>query len=399
MLSQRMKELKPSPTLALAAKAKLLQSQGHDVVSLTVGEPDWPTYNAAKRAGQKAIEDNKTTYTPAAGIPPLKEAIAKLIAEQLNLPISPKQVAVGSGAKYIIYAALASVLDPGDEVIVPSPYWVSYPTMVELAGGVPVIVDCPMGQEFKLTAAQFKKAITPRTKALLLNSPSNPTGAEYSRAELKELAQVLADHPNIVILSDDIYNQLSFGKDGVSPHLLHVAPQLFDRCICINGMSKAYAMTGWRIGWAAGPEVLTEAIGNFLSQTTGAPCSISQWASVAAINDCRDEVVKSLAALTERKDFAVDKISSVQGMEVFAPQGAFYLWVNIGEWFNKTYKGKKIGDSKIVAEILLDDFKLAVVPGLEFGLDPYLRLSFAASYNDIERAADRFKQFRQSLTN
>lgn len=397
MLSQRMKELKPSPTLALAAKAKLLQSQGHDVVSLTVGEPDWPTYAAAKKAGQKAIEDNKTTYTPAAGIPQLKEAIAKLVAEQLNLPISPKQVTVGSGAKYIIFAALASVLDPGDEVIIPSPYWVSYPTMVELAGGVPQIINCGMEQEFKLTAAQLKKEINPRTKALLLNSPSNPTGAEYSRDELKELAQVLKEHPGIVILSDDIYNQLSFGQGGVSPHLLHVAPELFNRCISINGMSKAYAMTGWRIGWVVGPELLTEAMANFLSQTTGAPCSISQWASVAAINDCREDVVQSLAALTERKNFAVDKISSVPGMEVFAPQGAFYLWVNIGEWMQKSYKGKKLTDSKIVAEILLDDFKLAVVPGMEFGLDPYLRLSFAASYQDLERATERFQQFRQSL--
>lgn len=398
MLSKRMQELKPSPTLALAAKAKKMKSEGLDVISLTVGEPDWPTYAKSKKAGQQAIEDNKTTYTPASGIPDLKLAIANLIGNQLGREIKPTQVTVGSGAKFIIYTALTAVLDPGDEVIIPSPYWVSYPTMAELAGGAPKVVTCTQETDFKMTAEQLKNAITPKTKVLLLNSPSNPTGAEYSTEELSALGDVLEANPNIVILSDDIYNQLSFNEKKLSPHILDVRPEFFERCLSINGMSKAYSMTGWRIGWAVGPETLIKAMASFQSQTTGAPCSISQWASVTAINECHQEVSDALIALKERKEFFMDKMSSVKGIEIFSPQGAFYLWVNIQDWVGKNYKGETLQDSRVVAEKLLGDEKLAVVPGQEFGLDGYLRLSFAASPKDLEAATVRFNNFQSQLS-
>lgn len=398
MLSRQMKSLKPSPTLALAAKAKNLKKQGHDVVSLTVGEPDWPTYDKAKQAGIQAINDNKTTYTPASGISELKKAIAELTSPQLGCEIQEQHITVASGAKFVIFAALNAILDPSDEVIVPSPYWVSYPTMVELAQGVPKIVTCGFDQEFKLTAEQLQSAITPKTKALLLNSPSNPTGAEYSLDELKSLAKVLDENPNVVILSDDIYNQLSFNPKGLSPHILNVAPHLFDRCISINGVSKAYSMTGWRIGWAVGPQEVIKAMGSYQSQTTGAPSSISQWASLAAIEGCRNEVKESLVFLKERKDLFTKLIEEIPGLVPFTPQGAFYLWVGLPDWLGKTYRGEVLKDSRQVAEKLLEDQMLAVVPGLEFGLEGYLRLSFAASEKDLNRAAQRLVQFHSELS-
>lgn len=398
MLSKRIQELKPSATLALAAKAKQLQAEGHDVVSLTVGEPDWTTYDKAKQAGKKAIDDNKTTYTPAAGIPQLKKAVSELIGPQIGLDVSADQVTVGAGAKFIIYAALTAVLDPGDEVIVPSPFWVSYPTMVELAGGVAKVVVCPQDTDFKMTAQQLSENITSQTKVLLLNSPSNPTGAEYSSEELKAIAEVLKKNPQIVVISDDIYNQLSFNQEGLSPHILNVAPELFDRCICINGMSKAYAMTGWRIGWAVGPKEVIKAMASFQSQTTGASSSISQWASVTAIEDCHAEVKQALVALKERKLVFLDLLKQVPGFKVFNPQGAFYMWVNVEDWIGQSYQGQKIVDSRQLAELLLSEEKVAVVSGLEFGLDGYLRLSFAASPADLKKATERFQHFQAQLS-
>lgn len=398
MLSKKIASLKASPTLALAAKARQLQAQGHDIVSLTVGEPDWPTYAAAKEAGKKAIDQNKTLYTPASGINELRAAIAQLTSDQLKMPFKDSEVTVGAGAKFIIYSAFAALLDPEDEVIIPSPYWVSYPTMVELAGGNPKIIECSQPVNFKLTAQALEQAIGPRTKILLLNSPSNPTGVEYTAEELKALAQVLKKHPRVVVVSDDIYNQLSFTHQGLSPHLLHVAPELRERCISINGMSKAYAMTGWRIGWAVGPETVIKAIGNFQSQTTGAPSSISQWASVAAIRECHGEVADSLKALLNRRDYFVNALRSVEGLKVAIPDGAFYLWVDINAWLNKNYRGQSLKNSKIVSERLLEDEKLAVVPGIEFGLEGYLRFSFATTLEEMDKATQRLKNFVSELT-
>jgi aspartate aminotransferase len=270
--------------------------------------------------------------------------------------------------------------------------------MVELAGGTPKVVACGEEQDFKMTAEQLRVAITANTKALLLNSPSNPTGAEYSKAELEAIAQVLKQNPQVVVISDDIYNQLSFGEGGLGPHILNVAPELFDRCISINGMSKAYAMTGWRIGWAVGPEPVINAMGSFQSQTTGASSSISQWASVTAIEDCKQDVANALIALQDRKAFFLNQLNKLPELQVFAPQGAFYAWVNVSAWLGRTYKGQTVTDSRALASFLLDDEKLAVVPGQEFGMDGYLRLSFAARTEDLERATERMAHFAEQLS-
>ena len=398
MLSEKIKKLPASPTLALAAKAGQLKTQGHDVISLTVGEPDWPTVGMAKEAGKKAIDENKTTYTPASGILELKEAISKLISNQLKLSVNSKEVIVGPGAKFVIYSALNALLDPGDEVILPAPYWVSYPAMISLAGGTTKVVVCDETSGFKLTAEKLQKAIGPKTKALILNSPNNPTGAEYSGKELLALGSVISEHPGVVVLSDDIYNQLSFGEEALSPHLLQQMPELRDRCVCINGMSKAYAMTGWRMGWGVGPELLIKAMTNFQSQTVGPSCSISQWASVAAINDSSRKVQDHLKTLKQRKQIFIEKLSAVDGLKVFHPQGAFYLWIDVRKWLNKIHKGEKLKDSRQVANCLLAREKLVVVPGQEFGLDAYLRLSFAVSPKNLEQGAARMARFRSQLS-
>lgn len=398
MLSKKISRLKPSPTLALAAKAKALKAEGKDVVSLTVGEPDWPSYNSAKEGGIQAIQDNKTTYTPASGIPALRAEIAKVTSKQTGVAFEAANVSVSPGAKYIIYAALYALCDQGDEVLIPAPYWVSYPTMVELAGGVPKIIECGIETDFKMTAVQLRAAINKKTKVLLLNSPSNPTGAEYSKEELGQIVEVLKDFPDVVVLSDDIYNQLSFSDQGLSPHVLQIDPGLKDRVVCINGMSKAYAMTGWRMGWAVGPSSLIKAMGSFQSQTTGAPSSISQWASLAALQKCQSDIQESLKALKERRTFFVDQVSQIPGTKLFAPEGAFYLWLNVQEWAGKSYQGAPVESSRKVAETLLKDQLLAVVAGEEFGMAGYLRCSFAASNENLTKAVQRLKAFAEQLS-
>ena len=398
MLSKKLKNLSASPTLALAAQAEELKNQGYDVISLTVGEPDWPTYQKAKEAGKRAIDENKTTYTPASGIMELKEAISQQMSRQLKIEIKPSHVTVGSGAKFIIYSVLNALLDPDDEVILPAPYWVSYPSMVQLAGGVPRIISCKEDNGFKLTAKQLVESIGVKTKALILNSPNNPTGAEYTREELSELGNVIKNHPRLIILSDDIYNQLSFGEKTLSPHILQGNPDLFERCVCINGVSKAYAMTGWRIGWAVGMESLIKAVGRFQSQTTGSPCSISQWASVEAVNHCFKGVRDHLNVLKERKEFFIKELSGVEGLGVFPPRGAFYLWVNIRKWMGRKYGDEKLENSRQVAALLLEHEKLVVVPGKEFGYEAYLRLSFAADLKDLKEGAVRLTRFQSHFS-
>lgn len=397
MLSKQIASLEPSPTLALAAKAKALKAQGKDIISLTVGEPDWATYDEIKEAGIQAIRSNKTRYTPAAGIPELRSAIAGMISKQTGVDYKSEQVTVASGAKYIIYGALFSLCDPGDEVLIPSPYWVSYPTMVTLAGGRPITVKGLPENGFKVTAQQLADAATEKTKVLMLNSPSNPTGSEYTEPELSAIADLIKKNPRWVVLSDDIYNQLSYTGREVSPHLLNVAPELEDRVLCINGMSKAYAMTGWRVGWAVGPTYLTKAMGSFQSQTTGAPCSISQWAAVTGLLECAPQVQSVGEELIQRRDVFIDLVKQIPNVECFVPSGAFYLWLDVRAWLGKTYKDKVLKTTRDVAAALLDHFLVAVVAGYEFGMDGFLRLSFAASEQDLRRAQERFVQFASAL--
>ncbi|MCB0349601.1 MAG: pyridoxal phosphate-dependent aminotransferase [Bdellovibrionales bacterium] len=396
MISLRAKNLKPSPTLALAAKAKELIAQGHDVISLSVGEPDWDTLECAKQAGRKAIDDGFSKYTPSNGIPELRKAIAAQTNADLKTDYTPDEVTVTAGGKFVIFAALQCAIDPGDEVIIPAPYWVSYPVMVELAGGTPVTAVCDETVNFKLTPEILQKHITPKTKMLILNSPSNPTGLMYSKEELAALAQVLRDHPRILILSDDIYNRLVFGGE-LAPHILQVAPELKPRVLVMNGASKTYAMTGWRVGWALGPQVWIKAMTNYQSQSVSQAASMSQKATLAAIEHGAPELKKAMTELSARKDRAVSLLSQVSGIQVANPDGAFYIWPDIRKLLGKSYKGKKLATSSDFSVALLEAQNVAVVPGVEFGLDGFVRLSFALKEPRMVEAMERIKKFVADL--
>jgi aspartate aminotransferase len=398
MLSKRAQNLKTSPTLFLVAKAKELQAQGHPVISLTVGEPDWPTFPIAAKAGQEAIEKGITKYTPANGTVELRQAIAAKLKSEIGMEYGPKSVTVASGAKFIIFGALQMLVSPGDEVIINSPYWVSYPTMIELADGVPVIVECGEKDHFKMTPEKLEKAITPKTKIFLFCSPSNPTGLVYTKEELKGLADVLKKHPQVFVISDDMYNRLMFDGSKLAPHILQVAPELKDRVICVNGGSKAYSMTGWRIGWAAGPEKIITAMGDYQSQSTGSPSSISQYAALAAIKQCDPDIDAVVKVLIQRKEFAMKEFKNIPQLRVIEPQGAFYLWVEMKSLYGKSFKGQKIASSKDFADILLNQFYVATVPGNECGTDGYLRLSFACTEPQMKEAIQRMASCIEQLS-
>lgn len=392
-LSARALSLKPSPTLAMAAKARELQAQGHDVVSLTVGEPDWATFPAACEAGIQAIQQNFTKYTAVAGIPELRTAIAAEVSQQTKVNYKASQVCVGAGAKFVIFTALQMLCNPGDEVLIPSPYWVSYPVMAELAGGVPKIIECGEKEHFKLTPELLRKSITAKSKVLILCSPSNPTGLVYNDAELKALAQVIKEFPNLFVISDDIYNRLVFEGEAVAPHLLHSDPSLQDQILVVNGASKAYSMTGWRIGWGLGPEKLIQVMADYMSQSTSNVSSITQKATLVALQKCEPDLRKANEALIARKDWFLAKMKEVPGFQVVTPEGAFYFWTKVSDFFGKD--GLK--NSKDVAERLLEKHFVATVPGIEFGTEGFLRLSFATSQAQLEKAVTRFKDFSKSV--
>lgn len=395
--SKRAHLLKPSQTLAMTAKAKELQASGKDVVSLTVGEPDWQSSEAALQAASAAIEHGKTKYTPTPGILELRQAIAKKTQSQLGLAYTPQQVFVGTGAKFVIFAALQMLVSPGDEVIIPAPYWVSYPSMVELAGGKPIVIACGPDHNFKLTPGLLKKCLTEKTRALILCAPNNPTGIMYSKEELKALADVLIKFPDVWIISDDIYNELIWTGDTVAPHILNVQPVFQDRTLVVNGVSKSYAMTGWRIGWGLGPLKLMTLISDYASQSTSNAASISQYASLGALMNGQSDVSKAQAELKGRYQFCESEFQKFKFFKLIPSQGAFYLWVDVQEILRMKYKGQKIESSKNLAEIILNDFLVATVPGSDFGSEGYLRLSFAASKADLTKAFERFADFEKSL--
>lgn len=397
-LSQRALKLKPSPTLALVAKAKELSAKGHPVISLTVGEPDWPTFKSASDAGIVAIQKGMTKYTAAQGTIELRKIIAKKLKQEVGIDYQPNQISVGSGAKFIVFAALQSLLNPGEEVLMNSPYWVSYPTMIELADGVPHIVECNEDKNFKLLAADMEAHINKKTKAFLFCSPSNPTGLAYTKAELTDIAAVLRKHPQIVIISDDMYNRLMFDGSEVAPHLLHVAPDLQDRTIVVNGGSKTYSMTGWRIGWAAGPAKIITAMADYQSQATGCPSSIAQYAVQVAIENSEADIKEVVKTLIARKVTSIAALRAVPGFKVAEPQGAFYFWVDIKAHFGKIHKGKKIIGAKEFCEVLLDDYFVATVPGTECGTEGYMRLSFATDEKLILQAVDRMREMISHLS-
>lgn len=392
MLSQRAQNLKPSPTLSLVAKARELQAQGHDVISLTVGEPDWATYPVASEAGIEAIRKGITKYTPASGTVELRKAITERVRADLKLDYAINQVAVTSGAKFAIFAALQVLCDPADEVIIHSPYWVSYPAMAELADAKPVLVTCTEETNFKITPELLERHLTPASKVFLFCSPSNPTGFIYSREELTALAEVIRRHPRLAVISDDMYNRLMFDGSACAPHLLEVAPDLKERTVIINGGSKAYSMTGWRIGWALGPQKVIQSLGDYASQSTGAPSSIAQHAAVQAITKCEDNIRETNQVLKDRLKSALQEFAaSVPQFKIYEPQGAFYLWVDMRAVLGKSYQGQKILSSKEFCQVLLEKFHVATVPGEEFGNPGYMRLSFAIGKERMSEAIQRMK--------
>lgn len=397
-LSARAKKLKPSPTLALAARAKELVAQGKDVISLSVGEPDWPTLDVAVRAGVQAINSGLTKYAPPAGLPELRTLIAEKTTQELGVAYKSSEVTITSGAKFVLFSAFQCLLGSGDEVIIPAPYWVSYPTMVELADATPRIVHTKAEDHFRLTAEQLESSITAKTKMLILNSPSNPTGETYTKSELKALAAVLKKHPKIIILSDDIYNRLVFISEKIAPHLLHVAPELKDRVIVVNGASKSLSMTGWRVGWALGPSQVIAAMTDYQSQSVSCAAPFAQKAAFAALKDGEPEITKSVELLKDRRDSALEQLRSIKSIVTSSPDGAFYLWPNIEALLGKSYKGQTVKNSSQFCEIYLNDFNVAAVPGVEFGLEGYLRMSYVIEKGRMREAIERLARFVSELT-
>jgi aspartate aminotransferase len=397
MLSAKARALKPSPTLAIAALAKELAAQGHKVISLSVGEPDWDTFAPIKEAGIQAIQAGQTKYSPSNGTLQLRTVIAHKTRDLLGMEFKPSEVTVSVGAKFILYSALQMLLDPGDEVLIPAPYWVSYPTMVELVDGRPVIVSSDEATGFKVSARQIEQKITPKTKVLLLNSPSNPTGQVYTREELQDIVAVLHRHPRLVVISDDIYNQLIFNGEKVAPHVLQIDPKLKERVVVVNGGSKTFSMTGWRIGWAIGPEALINAMTNYHSQTVSCASPFTQAAVLAGLQKCDQEIESHVQQLIERRNNFVEGLNQVPGWRADLPQGAFYVWADVRGLLGRSFKGQPLKTSSDVAKALLEDQKVAVVPGGESGLEGYLRLSFALHQVDLHEAIHRIRLFTEHL--
>ncbi|MDE4131976.1 pyridoxal phosphate-dependent aminotransferase [Phaeobacter sp. QD34_3] len=397
-LSATLSRVKPSPSIAISTLAGELKAQGRDIIGLSAGEPDFDTPQNIKDAAVAAIAAGKTKYTAPDGIIELKEAICAKMKRDHGLTYTPSQVSVGTGGKQTLYNALMATLNPGDEVIIPAPYWVSYPDMVLLAGGTPVAVEATLENSFKLTPEQLEAAITPKTKWFIFNSPSNPSGAGYSRAELKALTDVLMRHPHVWVMTDDMYEHLVFdGFEFCTP--AEVEPGLYERTLTCNGVSKAYAMTGWRIGYAAGPEHLIAAMRKVQSQSTSNPCSISQWAAVEALNGPQEFIAENNVAFKRRRDLVVSALNAIDGITCPTPEGAFYVYPSIAGLVGKTSpKGTVIADDEAFATALLAEQDVAVVFGAAFGLSPNFRVSYATSDEALVEACRRIKSFCDSLS-
>lgn len=396
-LSTSLDRVKPSSTIAVTTKAAELKAAGRDIIGLGAGEPDFDTPDNIKDAAIAAIRAGKTKYTAVDGLPELKRAICDKFARENGLTYQPNQISVGTGGKQTLFNALLATLNPGDEVIIPAPYWVSYPDMVLLAGGEPVTVQCPMEDAYKLTPAALEAAITPRTKWFIFNSPSNPTGAGYSRTELKALTDVLMRHPHVWVLTDDMYEHLVFDDfEFCTP--AQVEPGLYERTLTCNGVSKAYAMTGWRIGYAAGPVPLIKAMAKIQSQSTSNPCTISQWAAVEALNGPQDYVRESRIVFQRRRDLVVSMLNAAPGVTCPVPEGAFYVYPDISGCIGKTSAGgAKIATDEDFATALLEETGVAVVFGAAFGLSPAFRVSYATSDAALTEACSRIQAFCKGL--
>lgn len=396
-LADALSRIKPSATIAVTQMARELKAQGKDVISLSVGEPDFDTPQNIKDAAVAAIARGETKYTPVAGIPELRKAIADKFKRENGLDYKPEQVIVGTGGKQILFNAFMATINPGDEVVIPAPFWVSYPEMIALCGGTPVFVETTIENNFKLTAEQLDKAITPKTKWFMFNSPSNPSGAAYSKEELKALTDVLLKHPHVWVLTDDMYEHLVFG-DFVYYTPAQVEPKLYDRTLTMNGVSKAYAMTGWRIGYAAGPLPLIKAMDMIQGQQTSGACSVAQWAAVEALNGPQDFITESKKAFEERRDLVVSMLNQASGIVCPKPEGAFYVYPSCAALIGKTAPSGKViaTDEDFVMELLATE-GVATVHGSSFGLGPNFRVSYATSNAKLEEACSRIQRFCASL--
>ncbi|HLO02823.1 MAG TPA: pyridoxal phosphate-dependent aminotransferase [Symbiobacteriaceae bacterium] len=387
-LSARARAIAPSPTMAIDAKSKQMLAQGLDVVNFSVGEPDFDTPAHIKAAGIQAIEAGKTKYTAAAGMIELRKAIAAKLQADNGLTYTPEQIVVSNGAKQSLFNAFMVLLDEGDEVIIQAPYWVSYPEMVKLAGGLPVIVETTEATGFKMTPAMIQAKLTPKTRAINLNSPSNPTGAVYTRAELQAIADLAVEH-NLAIVTDEMYEKLVYdGAEHVS--IAALGPAVYERTVTINGHSKAYAMTGWRIGYAAAPLPIAKAMGDLQSQTTSGASSISQIAAVAGLTGTQEPIETMRQEFDRRRQYMMERLNQLPGFRVdLAPTGAFYLFPNVSALYGKSWRGRPIQNGDDLAALILDEAKVGLVPGSGFGAPAYLRLSYATSMERIQTGLDR----------
>ena len=397
-LSDTLSRVKPSPTIAVTTKAAELKAEGRDVIGLGAGEPDFDTPRNIKDAAKAAIDAGKTKYTAVDGIPELKKAICAKFKRDNGLDYSPAQVTIGTGGKQVLYNALMATLNAGDEVVIPAPYWVSYPDMVLLAGGEPVIAEATAETAYKLTPEALEGAITPKTKWLIFNSPSNPTGAGYTWDELKALTDVLMRHPHVWVMSDDMYEHLVY-DDFKFCTPAQVEPALYERTLTVNGVSKAYAMTGWRIGYAAGPVEVIKAMGKIQSQSTSNPCSVSQWAAVEALTGPQDYIAENNKTFQRRRDLVVDMLNAAEGIVCPVPEGAFYVYPSIAGCIGKTSAGgAKIVDDEAFATALLEETGVAVVFGAAFGTSPCFRVSYATSDEALREACTRIQKFCAGLS-
>jgi len=396
IISNNLNKIKPSPTIAVTQKARELKAAGKDVIGLGAGEPDFDTPDNIKEAAIKAIKDGDTKYTAVDGTPVLKKAIVDKFKRENNLDYDLDQITVGAGGKHVIYNAMMATLNEGDEVIVPAPYWVSYPDMVLLAGGTPIILECDEKQGFKLSPSKLDKAITPKTKWIILNSPSNPTGACYSESDILELSKILIKHSHVYILSDDIYEHVVY--EGFKFFTIAQIKELKDRVLTMNGVSKAYSMTGWRIGYAAGPKDIIKAIAKIQSQSTTNPSSISQAAAVEALNGKQDFIKERAKSFQERRDFVVSSLNQIEGIECLNPDGAFYVFPSCKALIGKKDpNGNVINNDTDFVKSLLEHSGIAVVQGSAFGLEGFFRISYATSMENLKKALDKIKNFCKEL--
>ena len=394
-LAQFTRHLKPSETLAISAKAKALRAQGREVIDFSVGEPDFNTPDNVIQAAEHAMAEGFTKYTQASGLPALRQAIADKLQRENDLHYEPDQIIVSCGAKHVLYNLARVLVDPGDEVIIPGPYWVTYPTQVEMAGGTPVIIPTTAAEDFKITGEVLRRYLTPATKGIILNSPCNPTGAVYTPEELQDLADVLGD-TGLYVITDEIYEHMVYdGLRQISIATLSAA--LKERCIVVNGVSKSYSMTGWRVGYCAGPSDVIAACGHLQSQSTSNPTAFAQVAAIEALTGPQDSVHAMAAAFAERRDFVVERLNAIDGISCPTPQGAFYTFPKINALFGRRANGRSLSNSADVIDYLLDTAGVAVVPGEAFGADDHMRLSYAASMEALHTGLDRLDQAVQQL--